>query len=30
MDEFVIVTWADDIQFFMEQEGFEKKRLLNK
>lgn len=23
MDEFVVVTWADDIQFFMEQEGFD-------
>lgn len=22
MDEFVIVTWSDNIQFFMEQEGF--------
>ena len=22
MDEFVIVTWSDNIQFFMEQDGF--------
>lgn len=23
MDEFVVITWADNIQFFMEQENFE-------
>lgn len=28
MNEFVLVTWTDDIQFFMEQEGFEENAYL--
>jgi len=28
MDEFVVVTWTDNIQFFMEQEGFKENAYL--
>lgn len=28
MDEFIVVTWCDNIQFFMEQKGFEENAYL--